>query len=234
MTDATTETTEETTVETTDDLFAEPTKEPTEVTTETVKSEVVTEELETNKGVTTDPPTESKEVVGLKAALVAERRKRQEAEEQLRAKEVIPDPTEDAEGYASHVAQKYQRKWLNDSREDMLETTPDYLEKETVFMGLIINADGKIVDPLLHEKFLTAKNPARFAYKHAVDHLKVESLKNLDLEKIKKEAFAAGLQAAKKKGVAATEVPDLISITASESNNVDTPRERTLSELFED
>jgi len=182
-------------------------------------------EAETESATVETPATKE---TGLQAALTAERHKRQEAEKQLKelqTKSTIPDPINDPEGYATYLRDQGSQESLNTrialSRDLMIDAKPDYLEKESVFMGLIMK-DGQVVDDSLHKRFLASPNPARFAYTHANEHLEVQKLKDPSyLETIKKEAYEQGLKDAKAKKKSATELPDLTNATASGSNSVE-------------
>jgi len=202
------------------------------------EAETVAAPVEEEKGVTEakaeEPDPETVEAVetpatkdaGLQAALIAERKKRQEAEKRLKEIESkpLPDPISDPEGYAEGLKGQVNQDSMSTrialSRDLMIDTKPDYLEKESVFMGLITDADGNITDTTLHQKFLSAPNPARFAYNHAIEHQEVQKLRNPSyIEQIKREAYEAGLRDAKKPK-SARELPDLTNATASGNNSV--------------
>jgi hypothetical protein len=152
----------------------------------------------------------------------------EKAEAEKRLKEIeskpLPDPISDPEGYAEGLKGQVNQDSMSTrialSRDLMIDTKPDYLEMESVFMGLITDADGNITDTTLHQKFLAAPNPARFAYNHAIEHQEVQKLRNPSyIEQIKREAYEAGLKDAKKPK-SARELPDLTNATASGNNSV--------------
>lgn len=176
--------------------------------------------------------TATEQESGQMAALIAERRKRQEAENKLKeyeAKKAVPDPIDDPEGYANHVKLDNQSAMLQTkitlSRDLMIDNTTDYAEKEAVFIGLVVDQDGKITNQSLLQQFQESANPARFAYQHAKEHLEVQQLKdpkyreNLEAElrlKILKELEA---DASKSETLTAAQVPDLTTATASAKNS---------------
>ena len=125
------------------------------------------------------PPddTASQEAAGLKAALAAERKKRQELEAKLQAEpEKLPDPVEDPEGYAAALEQRQAESAFKQkadlSREVMMSIHDDYGDKEAVFMQMAES------DPSLVGKLHAAANPAKFAYDTATDHLEVQKLRD--------------------------------------------------------
>lgn len=233
------------------DMFNEP-EEDAEL--ETVETEAEVEKGEAEEEVTADAETESEavetpstETAGLQAALVAERKKRQEAEDRLKGleePEIIPDPVEDPQGYADHITAKADKGLLdtriNLSRDLMIDAKDDYLEKEKVFMGLIGTVDDEgrlsIADPTLFARFQEAKNPARFAYQHAVDHLDIQAKSDPEYrEKLKaelKKELLAEMEA-KPTGVKATEVPDLTNAAAG-SNSIPVVKDVGLGNMFDE
>lgn len=208
-------------------------------------AEEVTAEAETEPEPVETPSTES---AGLQAALVAERRKRQEAEEKLKGleePETVPDPIEDPTGYADFITAKSDKGLLQTridlSRDVMMDSKEDYLEKETVFMGLIGNVDddGKlsITDQTLFTKFQAAKNPARFAYQHAVQHLDIAAKSDPNYRDNLKAELKAEILAemgGKPTGLKATEVPNLTKATATKSNSEPVEKLQELEDMFGD
>ncbi len=186
----------------------------------------------------------SAEETGLKAALAAERRRRQEAEGKLREKDAVkakaPDPIEDPEGYASHLRAENGRNEFKTkialSRDLMIDTREDFIEKEKVFMGLVADEAGNITDESLFRKFQNAPNPARFAYNHAKEHLEVQELKSPEYREKLKAEIRAELEAERKekKPKSATEVPDLTKATAAASNSTAVEELTELSDMFRD
>lgn len=198
-----------------------------------------------------EPPSGKDESVPI-AALHAERRKRQEAEAKLRdiqEGKKIPDPIEDPEGYSKHIESVVSARSLDDritmSRELYAELKDDYAEKEKVFMQLVgaeFDEDGKLLsiqDEGLLKKFHASKNPAKFAYDTANEHLEIQKLRDPkykeQLENEIRQKILDELNKDKKddkpkdKTVKATEVPDLTQATASGSNSIQ--KEKEVSEL---
>lgn len=189
-----------------------------------------------------EPP--STEETGLKAALAAERRRRQEAEGKLREKEAgkakVPDPIEDPEGYANHLQVENGRNEFKTkialSRDLMIDTREDFIEKEKVFMGLVADEEGNITDESLFRKFQNAPNPARFAYNHAKEHLEVQELRSPEYREKLKAEIRAELEAELKgkKPKSAVDVPDLTKATAAASNSTPVEELTELSDMFRD
>ncbi len=189
------------------------------------------------------PSTES---IGLQAALVAERQKRQAVEEKLRnleEPEKIPDPIEDPDGFSAHVKAESTKGLLETkislSRSLIMSVKEDFPEKEKVFMDLVGRIeDGKLIitNELLFKQFQDSDNPGLFAYDHAVDHLLAEKYKDPDFEKNLEARLTEKILAGLKKegtGLKATDVPDLTKATASGSNTEPVEREVTeVNQLF--
>lgn len=208
-----------------------------------------TKEKEPETKVEASPASESE--AGLKAALAAERTKRQKAEDELRrAKEEktkVPDPVEDPEGYAKYLETRNDQSSLKSkvdiSRELMLETKDDFVDMEKVFMGLVADAEGNVTDESLLRKFQSSPNPAKFAYNHAKEHLEVqrlrdpkykESLEAEIREKVRKELEAEYSVKGGKKPRSATEMPDLTNATASGNNSTPVGKVADLNDLMAD
>lgn len=253
MTDATAETqTEQVTQDVTflnlGEVFNEPDEsdasETTQADTDEEKGESESAEEKSATDAKVEPPS-TDEAVGLKAALAAERRKRQEMKEELerfksQAKEV-PDPVSDPEGYAKYLDSRNSSDSLKTkidlSRDIMLDAKDDYIEVEKVFMSMIVDGDGNIIDETLHKKFLSSPNPARFAYNTAKEHLEIQRLKSPDYRKQLEAEIRAQIlaeQKAKGGGVSAVEVPDLTGATESGKNSKRTESRSELAEVFED
>lgn len=183
---------------------------------------------------------------GQLAALLAERDKRQKLETELNdlkskiEPEVIPDPIEDPTGYAEFVrnqsVQSELQTRVNLSRDVMLEVDPDFARLEGVFMGMIMDNEGKVTDQSLLNQFQSAPNPAKFARDKAKEHEQIEAFKdpkyqeNLEAEvraKVLAEIAEAG------KTTTATEVPDLTQ-SAAGSNMTPQTSKTELGEIFED
>lgn len=263
MTDETVDTeVNEAVAETLTDLFNDdkeeaPAETKAEAETESEKGEETKPETVETKAEETEDKTEEKEAepvekpstesVGLQAALVAERQKRQKAEAELKKlqePEKIPDVIEDPEGYAKYLEGKNdttaQKTKIDLSRSIVLSMKDDYLEKEGVFMGLIGDIeDGKLVeitDQSLYEKFLASDNPALFAYDYAAKHQQVEKLsdpKYLE-ELIQERAAKIVAEQSVDTGVKAEQVPDLTTAPAAGSNGVEPEKLVDLDDMFEE
>ncbi|MCZ6897633.1 MAG: hypothetical protein O7D95_02840, partial [Betaproteobacteria bacterium] len=204
------------------------------------------EKTETEEPAKAEVETPSTESIGLQAALVAERHKRQAVEEKLKSleePEKIPDPIEDPEGYANHIKKASSKGLLETrialSRDLMIDSKDDYLEKEKVFMGLIGTMDdGKltVTNELLFKQFQESKNPGRFAYNFAVDHLLAEKYKDPKFEENLKAQLKDEILAelkAPKEGISATELPDLTKATATASNTEPVVKSKdTIGDVF--
>tara|TARA_R110000822_G_scaffold77081_2_gene185096 strand:+ start:1884 stop:2684 length:801 start_codon:yes stop_codon:yes gene_type:complete len=263
MTDETTETTQEVSTE-------EPTQDITSLNTigdifddspsEAMKAEPEDEKGETEGETETEQePVEAKseevetpateETVGLKAALSAERRKRQEAEQKLNAqKQEVPDPIENPEGYAEYIKTQHSQDTTSTkislSRDMMMDANEDYADKEKVFMDLVgveYDDNGQAIavdDQKLYREFISSPNPARFAYNKAKEHLEVQRLKSPAYREQLRAELKAELEAELKQkdkgGVSATEVPDLTNATASGSNSQRLSSRDEISSVFSD
>ena len=215
----------------------EPEKEPDKEPEKELEKEPEKEKAET-------PSAES---IGLQAALVAERHKRQEAEKKLKdleEPETVPDPIEDPTGYSDHIKAEAKKNLLITkielSRDLMMDSKEDYTEKEKVFMDLIgtNNDEGVFIisDPSLFQKFQEAKSPARFAYDHAVQYLDVQTKSDPEYrEKLKIEILAELQKEIEKteKGVKATDVPNLTKASAG-SNTTQVEKLVDLEDMFEE
>lgn len=236
-----------------DDVFsdagAEVTPEPEqgEQQAESTPTEVSTPEPETTPQDTT-PVSESTETHGLQAALLAERRKRQEAEAKLKElsapkqeQAAIPDPIEDPNGYANYISQQTAGANLQNrlamSRELAVSILPDYEQKEAVFLSMVRDDEGRITDQGLWQRLMAAPNPAKFAYDTANQALMVRERMSPDYEaKIRADERAkieAELAALKPKALTATQVPKLVQATAAGTNAIQTVREvKSIDDVF--
>lgn len=236
----------------TDDVFDDSPPEPVQAEEEDEKGDepapaeakAEAEEPEEAKQEVEPPSTEDAEA-GLKAAIVAERRRRQEAErelKELRAKEA-PDPHEDPEGFEAHVKQTAWQERVENARELMMDVHPDYEEMEAVFMQMVRDDKGNVVDTGLVAKMQSSKNPAKFAYEKAKEYREIEKYRDpakraaLISEEVEKalEAKLREIQAKKPEGVTATELPSLTGATAAGSNTLSRVKgAETVDELFDD
>ena len=245
LTDVFEESEEEAKAETEDDK-GETEDKTTDETTKVEAKPDETDKAKTKEPAKAEGESPSPESIGLQAALVAERQKRQAAEEKLKSleePEKIPDPIEDPEGYSRHIKETSTKGLtqtkIDLSRSMMLSVKEDYPEKEKVFMSLIGRfEDGKLVitNEILHRQFLDSDNPGLFAYDHAVDHLLAEKYKDPDFEKNLEERLTkkilAGLEAKPNEGMSAADVPDLTSATATGSNTEKVEKVKELDDMF--
>lgn len=218
------------------------------------------EEPEPEKGVTEETEPESAEVEPEPEspsedpespeldhpALLAERRRRQAAEERLREYEArqteanAPNPDDDPEGYRKYVDEQSMRGKISMSRDLALDLWSDYEDVERTFVGLVQDDKGNVTNPALLAQMQAAKNPAKFAYEHAKAHLEAEKLRDPKyIEKMRAE-LRAEVEAevlAKLKAdqtLKATDVPDLAGSTAVERNTQRRETELTVDQLFDE
>lgn len=130
----------------------------------------------------TATPAEENRTVPI-AALTDERRKRQAIEEELRQirqqyappEPEAPDPVEDPDGYKAYVKNQAEAEMIlgriEQSRQRMLESTPDYEEMERTFLYL------NTLNPELAKQMNASHDPAKFAYETAVQYRENEKAK---------------------------------------------------------
>ena len=108
------------------------------------------------------PAVEPDEIKGLKAALTAERRKRQEAEQRAQAQQFDPQRFyQDPQEIANYVSQQQLATAINMSREFAREQYADYEEMEALF------EEEAQRNPALIAELRQHPAPALFAYKTA-------------------------------------------------------------------
>jgi len=204
---------------------------------EEAETEETAEAEETGEAEEEESPSSEHES-GLVAAKAAETKRRQAAEERARLaedklkqyekeEEDFPDPVTDPEGYAKHIESKNSRELTNlkieMSEEAMRDAVDDFDEMQSIFFDIVAETDedGKILsikDPALQQKFLNAKNPAKFAYeqgKKQKEFLEVTApgYKDSLREQLKAEILE------ELKGSSADDLPSLTSATATASNS---------------
>lgn len=202
------------------------TKEETEGVSEEETKEEAEAETEETETEAEPPAAKDKKLVPIEV-VHDERRKVKSLKEELaeyKAKydqdEDAPDPAEDPEGYKAHVRAKvatemHQEK-IDNSMSKMIDSHPDYREKEKTFMFLSAH------DNSLIEEMNNHPDPARFAYDKAETYMKEQ-----------REKIAAEIEASAKsdtvaeekepseseiRNAAAVSVPDLTTATAVGSN----------------
>ena len=232
---------EDTQTQTIDELFDADTAEQVEETDD--KTEDESEESDDAEDESEDDAetTSAREESVPVKALTEERRKRQSAEKrvkelegQLRPKDKIPDPIDDPEGYVKYNEKRFSaeafRTKANLSRDVMIDTKDDYIEKEAIFVKLAKER------PYLKQQMMEHPNPAKFAYNTALEHLEIEKYRDPDYrEKLKAELREEilkekGGKPAKK---SALDVPDLTKAAAAGKNSDSVEKEETLDDMFE-
>jgi hypothetical protein len=170
---------------------------------------------------TTDEPAKpaTKPEEGLQAALLAERRKRQELEQQLAAKQEKPDFWEDPEARLADTEAKFQQQLvmqkLDISEAFAREKYTDFDEKLEIFAALTQE------NPALYQQMVQQVNPAEFAYKTALSQQKLKEMGDplkyeAELEKKLRAKWEAEKDAENKKKAS---LPGSIATTAGASGN---------------
>lgn len=186
-----------------------------------------------------------------KAAVLAERRKRQALEEENRRLKsgeapkpaARPDVLEDQDGAFNHVEAKLSQALLNErinlSREFMIDKHDDYELMETEF------ADMCKDNPQLVVEMQRSSNPAKFAYQTAKNATEIKKLSDPQTrEEIKaqmKAEILAELNAQngeeeeqdpkEVRRTTALKTPKLVKATSAQSGMA-VPKAKTLNELF--
>lgn len=181
---------DEATVETDEVEEVQEELEESDESEETTEDDSATTAQPESEETTTDP--EVKNLDWAKVAYLDEKRKRQELEKRLEALEKGgnqqeqakgPDLFENPEEYLQNRELKLKAEI---SREMLMESKPDYVEKETLFIALAKE------DPSLVVKLRNAPNPAKFAYETATKHKALEEIGDpvAYREKVKAELIA--------------------------------------------
>lgn len=185
-----------------------------------------------------EPPSDSEEESAdnqwaPRAALLDERKKRQQAQEDLERykrehgiseeTDEAPDPRDDPEGYKKHVRQQVEREnWeqrVTTSRERMLEKHSDFEEKERHFVAIAQN------NPDLVKQMNEHPDPAAFAYEKANESLNEQekAIENRVVErlraegKLKEETGESG--ESRRSSDSASKVSDLTSAAGAGPNS---------------
>lgn len=163
--------------------------EQAEEAEQAVEDEATTGEEEGQKPEdTSTPEEESDEGEGTApiAAIVAERKKRQQAEARLKEYEdrnqaepkKAPDVFEDQEGFTRHIQEQVsQAVWqarVDTTQELMRERHEDYDAKEAKFLEMASENPGLLQDPAFQ------RNPAKYAYETVSKAEKFEQMQNVD------------------------------------------------------
>lgn len=209
-----------------------------------------------------EPPSSEGEEQGASvplAAQVAERKRRQAAEARARELEAeiqkyrekeAPDPYEDPDAFAQHHDAKSIAAKVNASRSTVSALKDDYAEMEQVFMGMVQDESGNVIDASLVARMQAADSPALFVYEQAREHLetrkwrdpeqraateaqiRADAVKPLEEKVAALEAKLAELT--NDGSVSATELPDLTQATAVGSNSIKAPQPiSSLDDLWE-
>jgi hypothetical protein len=212
---------------------------------ETTEKKEETGVKESQTAAETEKPTENAEAAGLKAAMIAERKKRQELEQQLAAQqeaarlaaeEEKPFLGEEYEARFGETESKLREELVQTkimmSREFAMDKYTDFAEKETAFLEMVKT------QPELVGKMRASANPAVFAYKTVTDAQRIQKLQEMgdpaELEAKIYERVKAELLAEQEKEKAAaveTAIKSKLKGGFSEQRSVGT--ERTTSKKFD-
>lgn len=205
-----------------DEVPEAPAKVEDPVTEKVEKAEAVAEPAKAEKAETkaTEEATPSKQDSVPMAVMIAERRKRQAAEDRLRQLEGGEKLDPGTEAF---------NLMIKLSKNLMLKAHADYPEKEKVFMSLVSEPgeDGmvRITNPILYQKFRDSENPAEFAYEHAKQHLDYLDKSSPEYEKkLREQIEREVLEKLKKSGPDVSKLPNLTNL-ASSANNTQQPVE---------
>lgn len=205
---------------------------------ESEETDEETGESEETEESESETPSEEEGSVPRKA-LLDERRKRQELEEQVRqlepADEEAPDPTDDPEGYEKYLRQKWEReqwqKTANRSRERMIESHPDYEEKEKYFLFLA-SQDSDLIRQMNEDP-----DPAAFAYKTAKESLdkQEKAIEERVVARLRKEGKLKE-EKSEKPAESASRVSELTSATGAGKNTGEEPIKESVDpqDVFDD
>lgn len=208
--------------------------------------DVKPDKVEADKPEEDSPPESAKraddEESWTMAAVLDERRKRQELErqlEELRAKEkpedTRPDVFEDPDGAFSHVEQRFNQKILNEritlSRALMEDRHADYADKEAVFVGMA-KENPDLIRQMQEHPF-----PAKFAYEQASKHQEYQAMQDVDAykSKLREEVKAELLQEMEAKNSQKAEkdkIADAPSLSKTRSAKDDPVIDESLEDIF--
>jgi hypothetical protein len=200
---------------------------------------------ESQTAAETEKPEETSEAAGLKAAMIAERKKRQEAEQQLvahqeaarlAAEEEKPFLGEEYEARFNEVEAKLRNDSTNRvimmSRELAMDKWSDFAEKETAFLEMAQT------NPELVGRMRASANPAAFAYKTVTDAQRIQKLQEMgdpaELEaKIYERVKAELLAEQEKEKAAAVEAAIKTKLKGGFSEQRSVSSERTTFKKFD-
>lgn len=202
--------------------------EQVEETGEVVAAEPEPERAPEPAGSVT-PTDEPDDVKGLRAALKAERRKRQEAEQQARSKAEAFDPNvfyQDPAYIQSFVEQRMSAQAINISREFAKQQFEDYEEMEELF------AEEAERNPALIHELRNHPAPALFAYQTAKQLKTVREAQDGSLEaRIRAEVEAKVRAEYEAKQKPAAQVPPDLAGARSVPGN-DAPPDESIDSIL--
>jgi hypothetical protein len=221
------------------------TEQETEQREETTEQKQETGVKESQTAAETEKPAESTEAAGLKAAMIAERKKRQELEQQLAAQqeaarlaaeEEKPFLGEEYEARFGETESKLREELVQTkimmSREFAMDKYSDFAEKEAAFLEMAQT------NPELVGKMRANANPAAFAYKTVTDAQRIQKLQEMgdpaELEaKIYERVKAELLAEQEKEKAAAVEAAIKSKLKGGFSEQRSVGTERTTSKKFD-
>jgi len=138
-----------------------------------------------------ETPTGDTEESWTKAMALDERRKRQAIEEELKElkasqpesteEKKTPDVFEDQQAFVNSLTEETDRKLQNQkvelSRQFMMDSKPDYEEKEALFLEMAKD------NPALSSELKKAANPAKFVYDQAIKYEEYKKVQDIDAYK---------------------------------------------------
>lgn len=228
------------------DVFEEETKEEAKAKTKEETKGETKDSKEADKAEGDDkeaePPSAEEEKLVPIAALHDERTKRQATEEELKSykskydqDDNEPDPAEDPEGFKEYTRKKAKHELImtsrNTSRDKMVESHPDFTEKEDIFLVLAGS------NPNLVTEMDESGNPAKFAYEKGKEwedtqreKLKAQIVANAKDEVIEETSEEEGRKET------ALKVPDLTKAASVGANSdpAEIDNRDNLKDVFDD
>lgn len=216
------------------DVFEEDSNEETTEVTEKVETEETEDKAEEGEEKVEEVSNETEETASTEpkmvplAALQDERRKRQERDrelEDLRSRlpksSDEPDMYEDPEAWKEWnrnqiIAEETEKQSqimeqrINESREKMLESKSDFLQKENAFLVAVQQ------DPNLTQQMLSSLDPAKFAYEKGEEFIK-SLVDPTEIKDVKPKSPVS-----------------LANVSAKGANTVEVEEEESFDEMFAD
>lgn len=205
------------------DVFDDDSKEEVEAQAETETEELETgEEVEAQADTNEEPPASEGQTVPL-SAMIAIRRELQEAKAQLEERSKAPDPVTDPDGYEAHRQAESLTDKIALTEDFAKDAYEDYDQMKDVFLSLVATQgeDGQlqVTDASLYQKFISAPNPAKFAYNHAKSHQDFLEKSSDDYEKKIEQRILEKLAKDGKLAVDVADLPDFTNAADVLSNN---------------